>query len=168
MPNEPLFASQQPATQLLLHSSLKYAQLTSMVVPPLYVLRTLVLRRKPFSIKGLMHTSIGGAAVGGVIGAGLGYGEQAVGRRLERIRSDASQIRTNDYSIISATLSALLIPALFLKRAPLPSLVLGGASIGLGVGVWARLGEKIGKGQGLRAEDVTGDVPGVGDAVKKV
>ncbi|WVR08007.1 hypothetical protein IAU60_005051 [Kwoniella sp. DSM 27419] len=88
MPNQPLFSSHEPSTQLVMHSALKYAQLASMVVPPLYLLRTLVLRRRPFSVKGLMNNSILGASAGGVVGAGLGYGEDAVGRRLTMITGD--------------------------------------------------------------------------------
>ncbi|KAK6908870.1 hypothetical protein I203_102875 [Kwoniella mangroviensis CBS 8507] len=165
--NTALFSSHPAETQVLLHSSLRYAQLASMIVPPIYLARTLVLRRRPFSVRGLMHTSILWTGVGAVAGAGSGYGESAVRDRLIRIKADTQQTRSNDYSIISATLSAMLIPALFLRRAPLPSLILGGASIGLGVGVWAHLGERLSKGQKVKVEDVTGEVPGVGDVVKK-
>ncbi|WWC92852.1 uncharacterized protein L201_007813 [Kwoniella dendrophila CBS 6074] len=167
MSNQALFSSQQPGTQVILHSSLRYAQIASMIIPPVYLLRTLVLRRKPFSVRGLMHTSILWTGLGGLAGAGLGYGESAVRDRLIRIKADVQQTRSNDYSLISATLAGLLIPAIFLKRAPLPSLVLGGASIGLGAGVWAHLGERLGKGEKVKVEDVTGEVPGVGDVAKK-
>ncbi|WWC73645.1 uncharacterized protein I206_107617 [Kwoniella pini CBS 10737] len=165
--NSALFSSRPAETQVVLHSALRYAQIASMIIPPVYLIRTLVLRRKPFSVRGLMHNSIAWTGVGAIGGAGLGYGESAVRDRLVRIKSDAQQVRSNDYSIISATLSALLIPAIFLRRAPLPSLVLGGASIGLGIGVWAHLGERLGKGEKVKVGDVTGDVPGVGDVVKK-
>ncbi|WRT69756.1 uncharacterized protein IL334_006747 [Kwoniella shivajii] len=162
-----LFSSRPPQTQVLLHSALRYAQIASMIIPPVYLVRTLVLRRRPFSIRSFMHTSIIGTGLGAGVGVGLGYGESAVRERLIRIKSDTSQTRSNDYSLISATLSAMLIPAVFLRRAPLPSLVMGGASIGLGVGVWAHLAERVGKGQKVQVGDITGDVPGVGDVAKK-
>ncbi|WWC65903.1 uncharacterized protein I303_108525 [Kwoniella dejecticola CBS 10117] len=165
--NQALFSSHPTETQVVLHSALRYAQIASMIAPPVYLLRTLILRRRPFSVRSLMHTSIAWTGVGALGGAGLGYGESAVRDRLIRIQSDAQQVRSNDYSIISATLSALLIPAIFLRRASLPSLVLGGASIGLGIGVWAHLGERLGKGEKVGVQDVTGEVPGVGDAAKK-
>lgn len=60
---------------------------------------------------------------------------------------DETQVRRNDYATISAALSALLVPAVFLNRARLPILVLGGGSIGLGVGATAFVVERLTKGQ---------------------
>lgn len=60
---------------------------------------------------------------------------------------DETQVRRNDYATISAALSALLVPAVFLSRARLPTLVLGGGSIGLGLGATAFVVERLTKGQ---------------------
>lgn len=60
---------------------------------------------------------------------------------------DETQVRRNDYATISAALSALLVPAVFLNRARLPTLVLGGGSIGLGLGATAFVVERLTKGQ---------------------
>lgn len=60
---------------------------------------------------------------------------------------DETQVRRNDYATISAALSALLVPAVFLNRARLPTLVLGGGTIGLGLGATAFVVERLTKGQ---------------------
>lgn len=49
-------------------------------------------------------------------------------------RHNRSEIQRDDWSIIGAFVGGVASPAIFLRRAPLPLLVLGGASIGLGVG----------------------------------
>jgi hypothetical protein len=66
--------------------------------------------------------------------------------------NNASQLRADDYSIIGASLSALLIPAIFLRRAPTPALVLGGASIGLGVGTWTHVVKMFTEGEKVKPE----------------
>lgn len=58
----------------------------------------------------------------------------------------------DDYSLIGAALGALLFPAAFLRRAPLPALVVGGASIGLGGGVWAHLVQSLSAGDKVKPE----------------
>jgi hypothetical protein len=46
-----------------------------------------------------------------------------------------TQIRTDDYSLIGFTLGALITPTLLLKRASLPSLLLGGGLLGMSGGI---------------------------------
>jgi hypothetical protein len=46
----------------------------------------------------------------------------------------------------------LLIPAIFLRRASLPALVLGGASIGLGVGTWTHIVKVFTEGEKVKPE----------------
>lgn len=72
---KPAAAAQPPMTQLVMHVSLKMAQVASMAVPPLYAVSSLILRRgRPFSINRLMQIStasvLGGAAAGTVMGYG--------------------------------------------------------------------------------------------------
>jgi len=49
-------------------------------------------------------------------------------------------------------MGSLLTTAIFLKRAPFPYLLLGGGSIGLGVGVWVHLVQAYQKGADVRPE----------------
>nr|XP_031858429.1 uncharacterized protein CI109_006192 [Kwoniella shandongensis]KAA5525501.1 hypothetical protein CI109_006192 [Kwoniella shandongensis] len=141
-PSAPLFFSYAPRTQVILHSSLQVAQITASGFIPVYLITTLIARRRPFSVRSWMGQSIATTALAAAAGGGLawyqtkGDGELAILGKVEKLSLDAKQIRRNDYTLISAALSGLVIPAIFLKRAPLPSLVLGGASIGLGAGVW--------------------------------
>ena len=67
-------------------------------------------------------------------------------------KHNASQIRTDDYSVIGAALGALLVPAVFLRSGRLPSLILGGACVGLGAGVWVHLGRMFTEGGDVRPE----------------
>ncbi|KIR51954.1 hypothetical protein I315_05593 [Cryptococcus gattii Ru294] len=152
-PSAPLFFSHTPPTQLLLHSALSSAELFAAFTPPVYLISTLVLRRRPFSIRRLMYNSMGGVLAGAAVGGGYAYlrgwreGELKVRERVARVAMDETQVRRNDYATISAALSALLVPAVFLNRARLPVLVLGGGSIGLGVGAAAFVVERLTKGQ---------------------
>lgn len=75
-----------------MHVSLKMAQLTSMAVPPLYLVSSLILRRgRPFSINQLMRISAGSVIVGSGVGAVMGWGklkdepELAIIDRVERM-----------------------------------------------------------------------------------
>lgn len=54
--------------------------------------------------------------------------------------------------MIGAFLGGLVFPAIFLKRAPLPALVVGGASIGIGGGVWAHLIQSLSAGEKVKPE----------------
>lgn len=96
---------------------------------------------------------MGGVLAGAAVGGGYAYlrgwreGELKVRERVARVAMDETQVRRNDYATISAALSALLVPAIFLNRARLPVLVLGGGSIGLGVGAAAFVVERLTKGQ---------------------
>lgn len=67
-------------------------------------------------------------------------------------RYNVGQVGTDDYSFIGAAVGALLSPAIFLRRAPMPTLVLGGAAIGIGAGVWTHIVQTLMKG-----EDVSPD-----------
>jgi len=58
---------------------------------------------------------------------------------------------------MGATLAGLIVPALFLKRAPLPLLVLGGASIGLGLGVDAHLIKSFQEGKQVKPEGMVSE-----------
>jgi len=72
-------------------------------------------------------------------------------------KSNAGQVRTDDYSLIGAAIAAILVPAMFLRRAPLPDLVLGGAAIGLGAGVWTHTVQAMQEGEDVRPEGMVGD-----------
>jgi hypothetical protein len=73
-------------------------------------------------------------------------------------KRSTTQVRTDDFSMIGATMGALLTSAIFLKRAPLPYLLLGGASIGLGAGVWVHLAQAYKEGNDVRPEGMVSHV----------
>lgn len=58
----------------------------------------------------------------------------------------------DDYSLIGAALGAVITPALLLRRAPFPALVLGGAGIGLGAGAATHIVQMLGGGEKVRPE----------------
>ncbi|ORY34701.1 hypothetical protein BCR39DRAFT_556213 [Naematelia encephala] len=171
----PMMAQQPPMTQLVAHASLKTAQSFSMLAPPAYLVLSFIRRGRghPLSIRRLMSVSTSSVLVGSGIGAFMGWGrlrnepEIALQDRIFRLAHNASQVRTDDYSIIGASLGIILAPALFLRRAPLVVLVLGGASIGLGAGVWAHLAQEMTEGQDVRPEGMVGELPVVGGNDKK-
>jgi hypothetical protein len=67
--SHPSMASQSASTQVIAHSALKVAQAFSTIVPPAYLVTSLILRRgRGFSVRGLATTSFGGV----VAGAGIG------------------------------------------------------------------------------------------------
>lgn len=74
-----------------------------------------------------------------------------------------SQIHVDDCAFIGSALGAIVVPAIFLRRAALPNLVLGGATLGLGSGViahlvqWKKAGEDI-TPKGMVAEVDVGKV----------
>ena len=64
-----------PAKQMqfvVAHASLKSAQATSMLAPPIYLAISLI-RRRGFSIGRVMRVTTGSVAVGAGIGVGMGY-----------------------------------------------------------------------------------------------
>ncbi|WVQ78977.1 hypothetical protein IAT38_001069 [Cryptococcus sp. DSM 104549] len=152
-PSAPLFFRYSPRTQLILHSALSSAELFSAIAPPAFLISSLVLRKQRFSVRRLMYASIGGTSLGAGLGAGYGFvrgvgaGDGEVMARLEGVAMDAAQVRRNDYATICAAISALLTPAIFLRRARLPVLVLGGASAGLGAGAWGYVMQRWTKGK---------------------
>ncbi|KAL7425178.1 hypothetical protein Q5752_000866 [Cryptotrichosporon argae] len=168
----PLFATYSPHTQVVAHAALKTAQAAGMLVPPLYVAASL-LRGRGFSARRLMRVSTGWVGGGAVLGAGMGWARlagqtpESVVDRTERLRTNASQIRADDYSFIGAALGSLVAPAVFTGRARLFSLALGGASIGLGAGVWAHLARMYGDGEDARPEGMVGEIPVVGGNDKR-
>lgn len=90
-PSAPLFFSHTPGTQLLLHSALSSAELFAAFTPPVYLISTLVLRRRPISIRRLMYNSMGGVLAGAAVGGGYAYlrgwrgGELKVRERVARV-----------------------------------------------------------------------------------
>ncbi|TXT07405.1 hypothetical protein VHUM_03125 [Vanrija humicola] len=133
-----------PFTQVVLHSALKVAQAGSMVVPPTWVIWSLA-RRNPLSVRRLMRVSTASVVVGAAAGGGLAYmrlqiePRDKIEDRVYRLARNKTQVRTDDYSIIGSVLGAIITPTIFLNRAPIASLVIGGASLGLGAGVWTHI-----------------------------
>lgn len=67
-------ASQNPLTQLIAHSALKVAQAGATVLPPAYLVSSLILRRGTgFSVRGLMRSANMAVLGGGALGAGAAW-----------------------------------------------------------------------------------------------
>ncbi len=88
----PSLAVRPPVTQLYLHVALKMAQVTSMIVPPVYVVSALFLKRGgPLSILRLARVTAGSVIAAGGIGAVAGWArlrnepDEAIVDRVERM-----------------------------------------------------------------------------------
>lgn len=68
----PIFQNYSAKTQVTLHATVKVAQATSMLVPPLYIITTLA-RRRPISINAIMRNAATSVVIGAGIGTGVGY-----------------------------------------------------------------------------------------------
>ncbi|EIW71364.1 hypothetical protein TREMEDRAFT_28036 [Tremella mesenterica DSM 1558] len=153
----PIFGSQNPRTQVALHAGLKMGQTMGMIVPPIYLL-TLAVRKRPFSIRRLMNVTTTWVGIGSIGLGGLGWArmgsqsEEAIFDRCERLKYNQGQLRCDDYSIIGASLGAIVTPAILLRRAPLPTLVFGGASLGLGMGTLTHIIKSFTEGEDVRPE----------------
>ncbi len=67
-------------------------------------------------------------------------------------KHNRTQVRADDYSFIGAFMGILLFPAVFLKRAHVLQLAAGGASLGLGAGVWVHLAKSFTEGREIKPE----------------
>lgn len=73
--SHPSMAGQSASTQVIAHSALKVAQAFSTIVPPAYLVTSLILRRgRGFSVRGLATTSFGGVVAGAGIGGVAAWG----------------------------------------------------------------------------------------------
>ncbi|KAL1412098.1 hypothetical protein Q8F55_003095 [Vanrija albida] len=161
--SNPAFAKLDPFTQIVLHSALKVAQAGSMVIPPAWIVWT-AARRNPFSVRRLMRVSTGSVVLGGAAGGGIAYmrlqiePRDKIEDRCYRLARNRGQVRTDDYSVIGSVLGAIVTPTIFLNRAPLPMLVLGGASLGLGAGVWTHIIQSLTKGEDVSPDAMVPEV----------
>ncbi|KAL7409935.1 hypothetical protein BDY24DRAFT_427901 [Mrakia frigida] len=163
--------SSSPSRQYLLrHSAIQGAQLASLVTPFLY--GAVAIKTRSFSIGRLLRAcAIGFAGVGPAAGAALAYGrmlnqpEAVVATRAGLLRGSASQQRLEDYTIIGAAVGALVVPAIFLKRARLPYAILGGASVGAADGVLTHVYMRWSEGKGVSLKGVVDD--GAAEPLKK-
>ncbi|KAI0078995.1 hypothetical protein K474DRAFT_1592847 [Panus rudis PR-1116 ss-1] len=123
-------------------------QIASLVAPPIYAAFVLSrYGRGHLTVNRILRaTWVGGTVVfmSGLAGGGaFEYVRSAYSNpdhlRARRIRVayDTASIRADDHSTIGSILCAVLVPAIFWKRASVANLVLGGAGIGAGVGLVA-------------------------------
>lgn len=66
--------------------------------------------------------------------------------------SQPTQVRTDDYSLIGFTLGALITPTIFLRRASLPSLMLGGGLLGMSGGIYYHLYKSWTEGRDIKPD----------------
>ncbi|PPQ64005.1 hypothetical protein CVT24_009379 [Panaeolus cyanescens] len=159
MPSSPAHASD---VQFLVRNSMNMGyQWASILVPPVYI--ALTVSRKGGSALSL-NRSLRATWAGGLSGAAL-TGTAAYLRydnstedsvRAQRITTayDTSALRRNDHATIGGLVSAVLVPAIFWKRANVVNLILGGAGIGTAVGCCVHY-----------AKLLSGDVPAKVDIV---
>jgi len=93
--SHPSMAGVSTRNQVIAHASLKVAQMGAMIVPPAYIISSLILRRgSGFSIRRLMRNTTLGTATGAGLGAFMGWGrlrsetQAAIDDRVYRLVSD--------------------------------------------------------------------------------
>ncbi|KAK7693185.1 hypothetical protein QCA50_002751 [Cerrena zonata] len=125
-------------------------QIASLVAPPIYVAFVLSrYGRSHLTINRALRSTWVGGATGLVGGGAFEYVRSAYSDpenvRTRRIRAayDTASIRADDHSTIGGILFAVLMPAVFWKRASAVNLVLGGAGIGSALGVLTHHGRSI-------------------------
>ncbi|KAL8277968.1 hypothetical protein RQP46_009600 [Phenoliferia psychrophenolica] len=125
---------------LIKHTGIKMIQAFSLATPPILIATSLYrrsFRLSPFLRNTALSTFIGGGAVG----VGMGWAKAAttdaagLEDRAYRLKMNVGQRRVDDYSVIGAVLGAIVTATIFLKRAPIPYLIAGGAAFGVAGGV---------------------------------
>ncbi|CAE6479419.1 unnamed protein product [Rhizoctonia solani] len=115
-------------------------QSLSLIAPIAYTGYALA-RRRPWSIQQTLRATWMGGLGGAVAGAGTGWAWATASspERVHRVRVkmvyDRSLLRLNDHATIGMLLGAMLTPAIFLKRARVLDLLLGGAGFGTSAGM---------------------------------
>ncbi|KAM0756398.1 hypothetical protein T439DRAFT_321103 [Meredithblackwellia eburnea MCA 4105] len=129
------------------------AQAFALLTPPIHIAISAFRRR--FVLSNLLRSmTINTFLVGPIIGAGMTYAKMSstddagMVDRAERIRANVLQTRVDDYSVIGGVLGAVVTPTLFLRRAPIPLLVAGGAGFGIAGGVITHLAKNFKDGTG--------------------
>lgn len=125
-------------------------QAMSLATPPLYSIFILTRRgRSAWHLSRFLRASWVGGAVGLVGGGGFEYirtahSDQAAARS-RRIRAsyNTASIRADDHATIGAILFAMLTPAFFWKQANVANLILGGAGLGTGAGLYYHWGRSL-------------------------
>ncbi|CAL1704059.1 unnamed protein product [Somion occarium] len=125
-------------------------QIASLVTPPVYIAFVISrFGRSHITVNRLLRATWVGGSVGLVGGGGFEYVRSAYSKpehvRARRIRAayDTASIRADDHSTIGGIICAVVVPAVFWKRASAVNLVLGGAGIGSAVGLLAHYGRSI-------------------------
>ena len=68
-------ATLSPMSQMMAHSALKMSEAAGLVVPPVYILTSLIRRRgMGFSVTGLLKASTRGVVIGAPLGAVAAWG----------------------------------------------------------------------------------------------
>ena len=100
--SHPYMKSFDPKKQVIAHASLKVAQTTAMLTPPIYLVSALILRRGGgFSVRKLMRYSTLGTFGGAGLGAFMGWG---------RLRNEPIEaIEDRVYRLVRFSLSLWLI-----------------------------------------------------------
>ncbi|GAA5873032.1 hypothetical protein JCM8547_000011 [Rhodosporidiobolus lusitaniae] len=156
---------------VLQHSAMKGLQSFSLLTPPILLLRSLILRR-PLSLSASLRSlTLLTFVAGPVGGAGLEIGRlywQRIGEgelreKAQRIRANQGQRRADDYTVIGGVLGSLVLTTLLLRRAPLPWVLGGGASLGSTGGVLTHVVKGYSEGRdttslGMVKEEVKGAV----------
>ncbi|KAL8281457.1 hypothetical protein RQP46_006141 [Phenoliferia psychrophenolica] len=125
---------------LLRHSVLKGIQTTALAAPPLILLLRF---RRPIPIMRTYATMT--FVLGGLTGLTVGMmrtlnmTDAGLSSRAERLRMKVGMGREDEMSIVGAGIGAALGATYFPRRIPLPSRILGGGALGVGLGVATHL-----------------------------
>ncbi|KAL1746982.1 hypothetical protein HDZ31DRAFT_61680 [Schizophyllum fasciatum] len=117
-------------------------EVASLVTPVAYTAYVLAKRgRGALHVNRLLRATWIGGALGAAGGGALSYARHSgstvdvLQRRRLQLMYDANRLRREDHSVIGGVLGGVLTTAIFLKRASVVNLILGGGGIGTGLGM---------------------------------
>lgn len=135
-------------TEYLVRKSMSTGyQWSSLVVPPAYIVYVAARKGRGYiSLNKILRATWVGGLGGAAISGGIAYVRYAYSSedsvRAKRLETayNTSIVRRNDHSTIGGVLAAVLVPAIFWKRAGVVNLILGGAGLGSAVGLLTHYG----------------------------
>ncbi|KAL1751633.1 hypothetical protein FB107DRAFT_278491 [Schizophyllum commune] len=123
-------------------------EVASLLTPVVYTAFVLAKRgRSGLHVNRLLRATWIGGALGAAGGGALSYARhsnstvEALQRRRMQIMYDANRLRLEDHAVIGGVLGGVLTTAIFLKRASVVNLILGGGGIGTGLGMLTHYGK---------------------------
>ncbi|TRM59379.1 hypothetical protein BD626DRAFT_409117 [Schizophyllum amplum] len=123
-------------------------EVMSLLTPAAYTAYVLVKRgRSALYVNRILRATWIGGAIGAAGGGALSYARHssstvdALQRRRMHVMYDANRLRLEDHAVIGGVLGGVLTTAIFLKRANVVNLILGGGGLGTGLGMLTHYGK---------------------------